>query len=463
VHIDFGGAQNWVVSLEVKNNLGQRGLPMNDEELIDEMVQRLGKELKGLLSQVQAGRVPAATVELAMREQLWHVGAQAMGVILEALDKQLASNRPAYDHRTRTVVSLFGPLDVTRARCWNGTGWSYPLDEAMGLMGHRGWSVGVQEAVSLLSCESGFATTSDLMGRLLGVSISPSIVQQLAESVGKQAHEMLEVQTHDRGDGQVSALAPHQDCVPDTLIIATDGCQAPQRDGWHEVKVATLYPKASRCKSSSGRSKLLSKGYFATLENAEQFGWALRAVGKAWGTHRVRRVVCMGDGAPWIWNLTDLHFPGAIEIVDFYHAAEHLWEVGEALWGDRHTSVATRAWVRRYRKYLKQGRTDLVIGAIERGWLQRQGKLSAKQGKTVRLNLAYFQRNRFRMRYGRFRQMKLPISTGAVEGACKFVVQSRFKRPGSRWSREGLSSMLALKLMRLNDRWELLWPYLDAA
>ena len=436
---------------------------MNDEQLIDEIVQRLGKELKGLLSQVRMEKVPAAAVELAIRQRLWHVGAQAMGVILEALDRQLASDRPTYDHRTRTVVSLFGPLDVTRCRCHGQAGWFYPLDDAMGLMGHRGWTAGVQEAVSLLSCESSFAATGNLMARLLGVSISPSTVQQVAETVGKRAQQMLEVHKHGRPDAEVSALAPRPGAVPDTLIIATDGCQAPQRDGWHEIKVATLYPKASRCRSSSGRGRLLDKGYFATLDHAEQFGWALRAVGKAWGAERVRRVVCMGDGAPWIWNLTDLHFPDATEIVDFYHAAEHLWEVGEALWGDRHTSAATRAWVRRYRKYLKLGRIDLVTGAIDRSRLRQQGKLSAKQDKTVRLNLAYFERNRLRMRYGRFRQMKLPISTGAVEGACKFVVQSRFKRPGSRWSRDGLSSMLALKLMRLNDRWELLWPHLNAA
>jgi len=219
---------------------------MNDEKLIDEMVRRLGAELKGLLLQVQAAYVPVATVELAMRERLWHVGTQAMGVILEALDKQLASDRPVYDHRTRTVVSLFGPLDVTRSRCRGKDGCSYPLDEAMGLMGHRGWSIGVQEAASLLSCKSGFGTTSDLMSRLLGVSISPPIVQQVAESVGNRAQEMLESQVQGSDDGDISALGPRRDGFPDTLIIATDGCQAPQRDGWHEVKLATLYPTASR-------------------------------------------------------------------------------------------------------------------------------------------------------------------------------------------------------------------------
>ena len=86
---------------------------------------------------------------------------------------------------------------------------------------------------------------------------------------------------------------------------------------------------------------------------------------------------------------------------------------------------------------------DLILGAIERGLSHRGKRLPSEQTKVVRLNLEYFRRNQKRMRYGRFRQMKLPISTGAVEGACKYVVQSRFKRPGSRWSREGLSSMLA--------------------
>ena len=109
---------------------------MNDQELIDQMVQRLGKELKSLLSQVQAGGVPAAAIESALREQLWHLGAQAMGVILEALDRQLVADRPVHDHRTRTVVSLFGPLDVSRSRCRSKQGWCYPLDEAMGL----GWA-----------------------------------------------------------------------------------------------------------------------------------------------------------------------------------------------------------------------------------------------------------------------------------------------------------------------------------
>jgi hypothetical protein len=326
----------------------------------------------------------------------------------------------------------------------------------MGLLGHRGWTVGVQEAVSLLSCESGFATTADLMGRLFGLSISAPTVQGLAEDSGRRAEALLAAeQAHP---------APQEGLpTPDTLIVATDGCQAPQRDGWHEVKVATIYPKRSRCRTGSGRGMLGEKEYYATVENSERFGEALWARAEGWSVRSARRVVVMGDGAPWIWAMSDLRFPGAVEIVDFYHAVEHLWDVGEALWGDRHTCSATRSWVRRYRKRLRHGRVDRVLAAIERSVDQRHKALSGKQRDVIRKNRQYFTANAERMRYGRFRQMRLPIGTGAVEGSCKHVVQSRFKRPGCRWSRGGLKSMLALKLIRLNHRWEDLWPHLTAA
>ena len=423
---------------------------MNDNELIDVMVRRLGGELKGVLHQVEQGRIPAMALERVLRDRLWHMAAQAMGVMLEALDRQVVSGRPVHDYRTRTVVSVFGPIDVARTRCCQGDRYVCPLDEAIGLNGHRSWSVGVQEAVALLSCESGFETVADLMKRLLGVSVSHATVQQLAEDAGECAEAL-------------PPSSPLSVQAPDTLIVATDGCLAPQRDGWHEVKVATLYSKASRCRRGSGRGQLATKQYVASLAKADRFGEHLWSHAAAWGAATARRVVVMGDGAAWIWNLSAMHFPEAIEIVDFYHAVEHLWATGEALWGDRQTSVRTRSWVRRYRRYLREGRVELILAAIDRSLRQQDAAMTTERRKTIHLNREYFRRNTSRMRYGRFRQMRLPIGTGAVEGACKHVVQSRLKRPGTRWSECGLKNMLALKLARINDRWEELWPKLYAA
>jgi len=421
---------------------------MNNSELVEEMVRRLGADLKGLLTPAGEGRISAATVEGLLRQKMWHFAAQVAGVLLEEMDARLVAGRAVHDRRTRTVMTLFGPVDLTRSRTEDGR---YPLDEDLGLEGRHGWTAGVQEVVSLLSCECPFQTVSDLIERVLGFTISPPRVQEVAERAGQRACEP---------EGPAEG-APVGSASGKTLVIASDGCQAPQRDGWHEVKVATLYANESRVRTAGTRGKVLEKEYLASLENAEGFGRRLWDCAQRWEVQRARRVVVMGDGAPWIWNLADEHFPGAVEIVDFYHAVEHLWATGEALWGDRQTSAATRGWVRHQRRLLRRGRVDLVLAAIERG-RQRPG-LSSERQTVVRRNLDYFQTNGPRMQYHRYRRWRLPIGTGAVEGSCKFVVQSRFKRPGSRWSAQGLAQMLALKLMRLNRRWDALWPHLRAA
>ena len=247
-----------------------------------------------------------------------------------------------------------------------------------------------------------------------------------------------------------------------TLILEVDGCQAPQRDGWHEVKVACLWPHQQRVKTASGRGKLLYKQYLASLQEAQAFGWQVWKVTQGWQVGETGGIVAMGDGAPWIWNLVAEHFPGAIEIVDFYHAVEHLWSTGEALWGDRTASGATRSWVRYYRHHLRRGRVDLVLAAIARAQAS-VGPLASERQLIVRRNQEYFATNQQRMRYALFKRWHLPIGTGAVEGSCKFVVQSRFKLPGCRWSRRGLHAMLALKQLHLNGRWNELWPFRNAA
>ena len=135
------------------------------------------------------------------------------------------------------------------------------MDKALGLTGRQGWTVGVQEAVSLLSCEGGFATVGDLLGRLLGLSIRPPTVQRLAEQVGQRAEDILKADPETIRRGDRLSPGPVAEPAHDILGVAMDGRQAPERDGWHEVKVATLSPNESRGKRSSGRSTVLRKGY----------------------------------------------------------------------------------------------------------------------------------------------------------------------------------------------------------
>jgi len=417
---------------------------VQEHGLLNEIVARVDVELKQLLERVSGGQIDAQGVEGQVHKMLQATGAAATAMLLESADERLSKGKSIHDRRTRTIVSRFGALDVTRVRLRDG---SYPLDEALGLQGRHGWTLWVQEAASLLACEKGFESSSDLMHRLLDIAMSPPALEQVAESAGKRALAMDQ-----------EGLKPDQNVRDKTLVIAADGCHAPERDGWHEVKVANLYLNEQRVKTAGGRSKLAYKQYLATLEDASGFGKLLWQASECWQAQKAKRVVFMGDGAPWIWNLAAEHFPGALEIVDFYHAAEHLWTTGEAFFGDRGSSLATRSWVKHYRHLLRHGRVDLVIDAIGRALESRGKDLPSEREQTVRRNLEYFKTNRDRMHYDRYKRLHLPIGTGAVEGSCKYVVQERFKLPGCRWSDAGLRAMLSLKQLRLNGHWDKLWP-----
>ncbi len=422
---------------------------MEEQELIEQIVTRLGRESKALLEQAQKGQVIAGELEHRLQGLLRETGRELAGVLLEATDRQLCAGKPLHDRRTRTLVTLFGRVDITRGRLEGGI---YPLDQALGLEGSHGQTQAVQEVVSLVCLEKAFDPACDLLQRLLGLSISPPAAQELAESAGERASKLPQ-----------AVLAPPVSAENKTLIIALDGCQAPQKDGWHEVKVADLYANEYRTKTASKRGKLIYKEYLATLEDAVGLGNKLWQTACRWQAEKAKRIVVMGDGAPWIWNLSALHFPGALEIVDFYHAAEHLWATGEALFGDRGSSLATASWVRRYLHQLRRGKIDGVIAAIARAQEAKVASLSGDGKTVVRRNLEYFKTNRNRMHYDRYKRMRLPIGTGAVEGSCKFLVQERFKLPGCRWSHDGLAQLLALKQLRLNNHWDQLWKLPQAA
>ena len=136
-----------------------------------------------------------------------------------------------------------------------------------------------------------------------------------------------------------------------------------------------------------------------------------------------RRVV-LGDGAPWIWNFTDEHFPDAIQIVDLFHVKGHLFEVAKAIYGPG--SEVGERWAKQRREELDAGRIDDVIGAL---------RSHAENCEEARKDVEYFSTNRERMNYPKFRAMGLCVATGVVEGGCKHIIGTRLKRGGMRWTR----------------------------
>ena len=158
-----------------------------------------------------------------------------------------------------------------------------------------------------------------------------------------------------------------------------------------------------------------------------------------------RRVV-LGDGAPWIWNLADELFPGAIQIVDLFHAKGHLWEVAKAIYGAG--SDLGEQWAKQRRDELDDGKIDAVLAALQ---------VHAGSNDEARKCLGYLTANRQRLRYPEFRAQGLCTSTGVVEAGCKTAIGTRLKRAGMHWTVSGADAIIALRCCVLSGRFEDFW------
>ena len=165
----------------------------------------------------------------------------------------------------------------------------------------------------------------------------------------------------------------------------------------------------------------------------------------------------MGDGAEWIWNQADLHFPGATQIVDLYHAREHLWELARKLYPN--DQVSQKAWMKLHQKrLLDKGKIGKLVLSL-RSIVSSNSEVIEK----LRTEADYFERNAERMRYPNFRRQHLFVGSGVIEAGCRTVIGSRLKQSGMFWTVRGANAIIALRCCTLNDRFEDYWAACQAA
>ena len=187
-----------------------------------------------------------------------------------------------------------------------------------------------------------------------------------------------------------------------------------------------------------------------TIEKAAAFG--CRIYSEAWrrGWSRARQKVILGDGAAWIWNLAHEYFPGAIEIVDLYHAREHLWELAAKLYPSDEKRRC--GWARRLVDKLNAGRIEPLVAALRR--FETDDEELTHQ---LTLEADYFERNAQRLRCRELRRQGLLVGSGVIEAGCRTVIASRLKRSGMFWSVRGANAIAALRCSRLSNRFDDYW------
>jgi hypothetical protein len=266
--------------------------------------------------------------------------------------------------------------------------------------------------------------------------VSAKTFERVAELIGERIEE--EVSSFERQ--VLSGLMDSPEIVPECLYITIDGVTVPMVGGWKEAKVGGVYETFVE---SDGEVKARDVEHVATMGNAEAIGDRVYALAFRRGVENANAVVVLADGGRWIWKQARENFPKCIEILDFYHAAEHLGEIARAWYGA--DSQASDKWLQRSKLDFLEGRFERVMKSI-RAWRP----VEPEHVKVKRDNIGYFTRNKGRMHYDEYRAKGLHIGSGIAESSCKCLVQARLKQSGMRWGQDGAASMLQLRRLWLD-------------
>jgi hypothetical protein len=369
----------------------------------------------------------------------------------------------------RQITSLFGPIQWRRrvGRCPHGceTPQAAPLDEALGVQPHQRTSDELQSLGCALAVFVPFATAARLLGWYSGAPVSPQAVWGWVQAAGQQAMETLQEHLHALAQGdlpELEALAADLAAAP--LVVGADGVMVPFRPAggqptgktrWHEIKVGVLARVGPhRPRNSKVVSQLHPRRLVAVLGDIEALKPRLWLEAVRQGIRTAPQVVWLSDGARGLWRLYDERLAAyATGILDFYHAVQYLWK-GAAAWLDGRTTQARR-WFGWARHRLRHGQPDGVLADLVEA-LEVEG-LPATTRDTLMALYAYLDRHRDHIDYAQYKDLGLPIGSGMVESACKWLIQQRFKGVGMRWSEDGFNHLLHLRLAWVNGSFEALF------
>lgn len=335
------------------------------------------------------------------------------------------------ENRSRSVVTMAGTHKIERRkyRCDKCGKWVAPRDGELGI-GSGNYSVGVVALAAEVSAGFAFAAGEDFLARHFGLDLCYKQVQRLAERTGAVMCEREYGLALGVVSDEVVLVCQEQ---PKMLTMSADGVMVHSDGAWTEMKCASFLSE------EYGRSTI------ATMEKSEKFGELLYLEAIRRGLRRADKVVFVADGAVWIWNLVAHHFPEAVEIVDWYHAIEHLWNVANAWYGQG--SKKAKSWVKRNKARLMEDGVDRVISSIKQ-WKPK----TEDHVKIKRENMHYFSVNAHRMMYATFKENGYYIGSGSVESACKQYGQGRLKGAGMRWKKPGIEAIAHLRSAVLNKR-----------
>jgi len=367
--------------------------------------------------------------------------------------------------RSRPILTVVGWARIDRPYylcpvCHTG---QFPADVALDI-DKTDFSPGVRRMLAAVGGVAPFAQGRDQIQLLAGLEVTAKTVERTAESIGKDIEIRQQKDIQSAKQLRLPAVAgPPIPCLyiqmggTQVFVVKTEtegrASRTPgQPARTRECKLGAVFTQTTVDDQGRPLRDDDSTTYVGAIETAEEFG--LRIYTEAWnrGWDRATIRVVMGDGSHWIWNLADQHFPGALQIVDLYHAREHLWDLARKL--HPADAAAQQRWLMRKLDGLENGKIEKLATALRK---LADGEQNPELGRAIRIEAEYFDSNSDRMRYPEFRKQNLFVGSGVIEAGCKTVIGSRLKQSGMFWTVRGANAIIVLRCCLLNGELEDFW------
>ena len=404
---------------------------------------------------------------MAIRASMHEVG----GVLLEKLlDTDTGYRGPQVDcgkghqasfvdYRSKNILTVLSPMKVRRAyyHCADCQQGQVPKDRDLDIVA-TSFSPGVRRLMGRLGSKEPFDEGRADLEALAGILVNTKQVERVSENLGEEVEAIARKERRAVLSGKIVLLR----AVP-KMYIAIDGTGVPMvpreteaRQGkdesgpakTREAKLGCVFTQTRLDEKGRPLRDPESTTYVAAIESAEPFGERIFTEAIRRGLRRAEKIIVIGDGAPWIWNLAAEHFPDAVEIVDLYHAREHLQDLGKVLYGPS----KAKSWAEARITQLDAGDIEGLITTMQR--LRPTGTIAKEE---LRKAVGFFRTNAKRMRYRIFRDQGFFVGSGVVEAGCKTIVGRRLKQSGMRWTVRGANAVIALRCCELSGRWEQFW------
>lgn len=363
-----------------------------------------------------------------------------------------------YRDRPCEVLSAFGPVTLRRHYYHPpGPEGGFPLDRILGLIGNC--TPGAARMLARTAAQLPYLESAQQLQELAALEVDPSQIQRLVQLLGPLAQQRL-----------LHLPGPSCRAVPQ-FYVSVDGTGVPMvraelegREGrgldgkakTREVKLAAMFTQTLTDAEGCPVRDPQSTTYLASFESSDAFGVQVRQAALQRGMAEANTVICLGDGAAWVWEIARTCFPQAVQILDYFHASQHVIALAKAVYADPGTA---NNWAIRWQSLLYDSELDELLAEV-------RTITGPTPSETAQGEMDYLERNRTRMDYLRYRQEGWFIGSGVVEAGCKRVIGQRLKQSGMFWTQPGAIAVASLRCALLSaGGWDYIWtqPLLQAA